>query len=231
MSMAIPATLPPPGQALNKRKHPDTTTTDISPKKKRVAIDPSEYQSPSLEPYRPLLAALQTKYEVQPMSVVSSTSISKHINKALAHLGRFSFLDDSVLPGVVLLYAKSKAANKVVTVAETIRRRIAEGDQKWYQYNVLYEIASPAGPESEPSMIEDTMLVDEDDGQEEKNIESTGPTIFESAVEPAELKNQSIMSVFISRVPIAELLPFCSTGAQTNAHDVEKKRKVRLGLP
>ncbi|KAH8887733.1 hypothetical protein GQ53DRAFT_267292 [Thozetella sp. PMI_491] len=236
MSTTVPPTLPPGRQ--NKRKQPGTISADSSPKKLRVTSGPSatpSSSSQSLEPCAPLLADLQSKYEVKHMSVISSTSICKHIDKALGHLSRFSFLDDSVLPGVVLLHAKSKAASKLITIAETIRRRVAECDQKWYQYNVLYEIVSPPGLDHEPSIVEDTMLVYDSDSQGGEGNNSNGylgptePTVFESATEAISVQHHAVMAIVISRVPVAELAPFCKAGVQTNADSVERKRKERFG--
>ncbi|KAK0614998.1 hypothetical protein B0T17DRAFT_540796 [Bombardia bombarda] len=142
-----------------KRKLPTENHDDPTAKKQRVVANISggsgsngstttttttttNAPSPYLQLHEPLLARLSPKYNVKAMSVMPSTSISKHVDKALQHLGRFSVWDRSVAPGVVLLSAKAGASTKLITISELIRRRIGESEQKWYQYNVLSETES-----------------------------------------------------------------------------------------
>ncbi|KAL2264943.1 hypothetical protein VTJ83DRAFT_7453 [Remersonia thermophila] len=99
--------------------------------------------SPYTQIYRPLIDRLSPSFDVQPMSVMPSTSIRGHVDRALSHLGRFSPWDLSVRPGVVVLCARSPAAAKLVTIAELVRRRVGEAEQKWYQYNVVSETVAP----------------------------------------------------------------------------------------
>ena len=237
MSFTIPATQPSNLQNTSKRKRPESSKDDILAKKQRFMQEdatPVSTLSSSLTPLESLLSELRPKYEVKTMSVITSTSICKHIDKALAHLSRFSFLDASVLPGVIVLYTKSKAASKAVTVAETIRRRISEGGQKWYQYNVLYEIALHAQTARESSIVEETLLSDDETSPESFGLLHTGATrasLWDLAVDAPKSQSQAVMAVFISRVPVAELLPFCNTGVQTNASEIDRRRKDQLGLP
>lgn len=139
---------------------------------------------PAFQPYESLLAKLRPRYEVKTMSVMSSTSIAKHVDKALQHLDRFNLWDQSVLPGVVLLSAKPAASSKLITIAELVRRRIGEGEQKWFQYNVLTEteeeeeVTGPGAGGME--IVEDTVMDltkdggDDDDDNEEEAFETMG---------------------------------------------------------
>ncbi len=138
MSVVIPSTQPPSVVSASiKRKHSSEAPA------KDVALKGNVYPAMAQFPIRcpssptePVLVRLRSKYEVKPMSVLPSTSIRKHIDSSRASRP-LQFLDERVLPGVVLLHAKSKAASKAITIAETMRRRINEAAQKWYQYNIL----------------------------------------------------------------------------------------------
>lgn len=245
-----------------KRKYAISDSHDPNPKKPRVAdlhppaSHPSNHlqsQSQSLEPYRPLLDRLKPRYEVKHMSVMPSTKTSSHITKALEHLSRFSVWDQSVLPGVILLTAKSVASSKLITISEVVRRRIGESEQKWYQYNVLNETT---GDSQQPlqrqhqaaammnrSVVEDTYMLT--GGHQESNAEDGGaddqdnyfetsaaaaPTVYEQAVHPLITKPKPLLAVFFSRVPLEELKILPNIGAQTNEEHIEYLRKRKMGL-
>ncbi|KAK3935892.1 hypothetical protein QBC46DRAFT_396395 [Diplogelasinospora grovesii] len=232
--------------APTKRKLPSEEKHPALPKKQRIAIDLAGEQQtaspPSVQLHEPILAKLRPKYEVKTMSVMPSTSISKHVDKALEHLGRFSAWDKSVLPGVVLLYAKSGAASKLITISEVVRRRIAEGEQKWYQYNVLgeTECAATQVEEKERSVIEETVLAaegantgkneeEEDDGSDDDEyFETSKPTIHELAVDPPKVRHQAWMTIFLSRIPIEELKRTANVGLQTNEQHINLKARKRV---
>jgi hypothetical protein len=173
------------------------------------------------------------------MSVMPSTSISKHVDRALEHLGRFSPWDQTILPGVVLLCAKAAASGKLITIAELIRRRIGEGEQKWFQYNVLNETAmeepapAPAAPET--SVVEDTFMAVDGEGvdgadDDDEYFETRQPTIHEQAVQPAKVRYKAHISVLLSRIPLDELRAERYVSMQTNDQTVEYLRKKKMGL-
>ena len=231
-----------------KRKYASSETHDPIPKKQRVVAPVP--QPSNLDAFHPFLAKLKPKYEVKHMSVMPSTKEATHITKALDHLSRFSVWDQSVLPGVVLLTAKSVASGKLITIAEIVRRRIGECEQKWYQYNVLNEAES--GPQLqlqhqqqqqptmiERSVVEDTFMAidggegskadDDDDDYFETSVVAA-PTIHEQAVNPVVVKYKQLMAVFISRVPLDELKPLRNIGFQTNEDYIAHLRKKKMGL-
>ncbi|KAK3402129.1 hypothetical protein B0T20DRAFT_476231 [Sordaria brevicollis] len=213
---------------------------------------------PAFQPYESLLAKLRPRYEVKTMSVMPSTSIAKHVDKALQHLDRFNLWDQSVLPGVVLLSAKPVASSKLVTITELVRRRIGEGEQKWFQYNVLTETEEEETPDDGGRMVivEDTVMdltKDGDDDEEEEAFETMGnsnqrqqqrqqqqhgtggggrgpQTIFERAVEPPKIRHNKFVSVFLSRIPIEELRTMRNIALQTNELHIEHLKKKRVGL-
>ncbi|AEO64539.1 uncharacterized protein THITE_48538 [Thermothielavioides terrestris NRRL 8126] len=232
--------------ASSKRKFP-TDNNELARKKRRAADPetalPSESQAADSTPttsyysqvYGPLLRKLNQKYEVKPMSVMPSTSIGKHVDRALEHLGRFSAWDTSVLPGVVLLCAKSSASGKLMTIAEIIRRRIGESDQKWFQYNLLSEmvVEEPAEPAEEDSVVEDTFMAADrgsEEGADDEYFETIQPTIHERAVQPAKVRYKAHVTVLLSRVPLGELKMEKNVSLQTNEHHIEYLRKKKMGL-
>lgn len=231
----------PPG----KRKHPETGSS-IANKKPRPDNTASQ-PSASLQPLSGFVTDLQPKYEVKTLSVLSSTSIAKRVDTILEHLSRFHPWDPTVLPGIVLLYARSNTTNKLITIAETVRRRIHEADQKWYQYNRLYEMdwaakQNGAGRSSDdPSVIEDTIVgaddsaapgSDDDDYFETMNgLAAAVPTQFERAVHGEKKAPQMAhMSIFLSRLPVPELRARDNFAVQSNEEHIDYIRKKRAGL-
>ncbi|KAK4176060.1 hypothetical protein QBC36DRAFT_330093 [Triangularia setosa] len=258
-----------------KRKFPSDDINPTSSKKKRTGAGRLEgrfhsqsqtQQTSSSTPkpqnassfariYNPVLERIISKYEVKAMSVIPSTSISKHVDKAFQHLGRFSAWDHTVLPGVVLLCAKSATSNKLITIAELVRRRIGESEQKWYQYNILSETVVYEDPvsvrtqqqplEDFASIVEDTYMdVDgEGDGQqgnaergggsggaEKGYFEAMRPLIHEQAVDPAKPRYKAHMTVLLSRVPLEELRVLANMGTQTNEQYIDDMRRRKDGM-
>lgn len=238
-----------------KRKHAGDLDDSITAKRARDDANPatSPALSQSAQPLRTLIAELSPKYDIKTLSVLSSTSISKRVNSVLSHLGRITAWDTSVLPGVVLLYARSNSTNKLITIVETVRRRIHEAEQKWYQYNRLYEMEWAAKQQSRgrqpqshrtETMIEDTIMsLDNDDdgggdsgedGQDDGDdfeVMATPQTVFERAVHGEEkTKQMAHMSIFLSRIPIPELKAKENFALQSNEEYINYVQKKKSGL-
>lgn len=234
-----------PNRRAGKRKFL-SDGNDAVQKKRRAAgpqaENPAQTQTQNPTPatssysqvYNPLVAKLRPKFEVKPMSVMASTTISRHVDRALEHLGRFSAWDQTVLPGVVLLCARSAASGKLVTISELVRRRIGESGQKWFQYNVLSETVVEEPAEEEPSVVEDTFMAAErervEGGADGEYFEPVRGTIHERAVHPPKVRYKAHMTVLLSRVPLDELKPERNVSLQTNEQQVEYLRKKNLGL-
>ncbi|KAM7199357.1 hypothetical protein V8F20_005752 [Naviculisporaceae sp. PSN 640] len=242
----------PRAAAQAKRKFTNNSDNhNPNPKKQRVidlhnpASHPSVQQSPYLEPYRPLVDKLKPRYQLKHMSVMPSTKVSQHVDKALNHLSRFNLWDQAVLPGVIFLTAKSVASVKLITIIELVRRRIGEGGQKWYQYNVLSETEDDRPPLHhqqqtimDRSVVEDTyMAIDDrqereegenDDDDNDDYFETSvlaAQTIHEQATSPPTPFHKRLMAIFISRVPLDEIKNLPNIGYQTNEHDIADLRK------
>lgn len=276
--MAAPSLLVPessPADITTKRKHADgdPESDHTSQKKARLASTPHQHpaaaaaqpgpeavanpvqptSSLAVSPPDPLLGELATRYEVLALSVVSSTSIARRVDRILAHLGRFHPSDMSVLPGVVLLRARAGEAAKLVSVAELVRRRVAEAEHKWWQYNRLYE--APAGGEGgraarnhnhqnhrsgrqhaaacaaemQPSVIEETDLMGMDNDDDDDDFEFMQLPL-ERAAAPQKTRNQPQLGIFLSRVPVPELAAMDNVTVQSNADEIEYQCKKRAGL-
>ena len=249
-----------PGSHLNKKQR-TTGTSNIQQTASPLQINQNQNQTssnnaaaaavvtPAFQPYESLLTKLRPRYEVKTMSVMPSTSIAKHVDKALQHLDRFNLWDQSVLPGVVLLSAKPVASSKLVTIAELVRRRIGEGEQKWFQYNVLTETEEEEAVGGGMEVEEDTVMdLTKDDEDEDEAFETMGghhnnsihrqqqqhggrqQTIFERAIEPPKIRHNKFVSVFLSRIPIEELRTMRNIAVQSNEQHVELLKKKRVGL-
>ncbi|KAK3305359.1 uncharacterized protein B0T15DRAFT_194636 [Chaetomium strumarium] len=235
-----------PNTHTSKRKLP-SDSHDLVPKKRRAAGLQTRVETERGPPtststtrsysqvYNPVLSKLGRKFDVKVMSVMPSTNISKHVDRALEHLGRFNAWDQTVLPGVVLLCAKSAASSKLITIAELTRRRVGESNQKWFQYSLLSEtvIEEAVQPAEEPSVVEDTFMVVDREGMEgtvDDYFETIQPTIHERAVQPAKVRHKAHITVLLSRVPLDELNAEKNVSLQTNEQHVEHLRKKRMGL-
>ncbi|KAL8418680.1 hypothetical protein RB594_002047 [Gaeumannomyces avenae] len=237
MAMSVmPSTMP----ALVKRKLNPQSGPDAANKRQRVGnTGPQPAPGLSSEPHESLLMELRPKYDVATFSVISSTSIAKRIDQILAHLGRFHPIDMAVLPGVVLMHARSRDAAKMVSVTELVRRRIHDGGQKWYQYNRVYEVE--VGMPEEDTVIEETVVLgahrtndqttrgrgggDRDSRLDGSPADST-PSVFERAVLGQPKSGQALyMSIFLSRVPISELRAKPFITAQSNSDSIDQQRR------
>jgi hypothetical protein len=117
-----------------------------------------------------ILPALAGRYDVRNLCIKSASAINRKVETALEHLSRVDMLDNKVLPGVVVAYARAPVAGKLVSVMEIAKRRIREGEQKWYQYNRVDPLPGGSGGAGDPtggagedtfvdtSVIEETVL-------------------------------------------------------------------------
>jgi hypothetical protein len=233
--------LQPASPSLKRKQHAEAKEAP-SLKKARVdaAVQPLQPSPVLLQPLSDLIADLKPKYEVKILSVLSSTSINKRVDSILQHLGRFHAWDRSVLPGVVLLHARSSATNKLITVAEIVRRRVQESDQMWFQYNLMHETVlakqadqqKPRQPE-DVSAVENTFMpVDDKEEDDEDYFETMqADAAFETAVHgQPKAKKLGHTSIFLSRVPVTELASKPNVATQTNKEYINYLTQKRLGL-
>ncbi|KAI6089874.1 hypothetical protein F4821DRAFT_43935 [Hypoxylon rubiginosum] len=196
-----------------KRKRADTIPNPVHPNK-RARLETSLNVS-SAEDIR-TLQAVESKYEVQVQSVISSSKIQKKVTSILRYLA-VPPNGDAVSPAqktrVVVLRAKASDAGKLVSIAEIAKRELGkdnDGEHVWYQYISLGEELKEIPRDDGNTIIEETRLGGDDDDFE------TMKTPFERAIEgQPRLRGVPIMSLFLCRASIEELKK--RYGEQTNA--------------
>lgn len=225
---------PAPVQSMPKRKSPEESHAQTSKKQRNAsATQPNPAAGHYFDSFEPILSRLRPKYNVKTMSVMPSTSIQKHVDKVLGHIGQFDAWDLSAMPGVVFFSASLNASNKLVTIAELVKRRIGESEKKWYQYNVLRETEC----EDDRSRVEETFMgmdlvadAEDDNDEEEEYFQTMEQTPHAQALDPPTVRRKSYMSIFFSRVPIDEIRGIPDISLQTNEAHVDylwKKRQSR----
>jgi hypothetical protein len=233
MAADRPSALQPPKQVNAKRKR--EAQPEVPAKKPHSGPNTAQLgHQLRIEPHEALLTELRPKYGVLVLSVLSSSKIEQRVTRMLEHLGRTSLTDLDLLPGVVLLHARDSDVAKMITMAEIVRRRIHESDQKWYQYNRLYHVETEVP--AEPTVIEDTLMALEgengivmSDGDDDA-FESMPPRHREALIEKAKTTSRPYMSIFLSRLPISELRGKDDITYQSNESQIEAKRRKQVGL-
>ncbi|APA12650.1 predicted protein [Sclerotinia sclerotiorum 1980 UF-70] len=165
---------------------------------------------------------LTRTYQTTQMSILSSSQIQKKASRILSILSTFSFSDPT--PHVVLLSAKAPVACKLISIAEIVKRELANNGAKWFQYNVVGELSTTIprsyteiGKDETEKEGGDEGDVEMKDGGEEEAFEVM-KTPFERALEAEErpkVRGVATLSLYLSRVRIESLKKIY--GEQTNA--------------
>ncbi|KAK6851180.1 hypothetical protein PG987_000814 [Apiospora arundinis] len=146
------------------------TATTVSSKRPRLASTLNIVESSDTK----ILAAVESKYDVQTHSVISSSKIQKKVTSVLRHLEQTT--PEGMLPKrsrVSVLRARATDAGKLISIAEIAKREMLKSDgrhdeaKRWYQYIALgsemkeVERQTPknyGGQREGKTVIEDTML-------------------------------------------------------------------------
>ncbi|KAI4867383.1 hypothetical protein F4820DRAFT_211048 [Hypoxylon rubiginosum] len=199
-----------------KRKRADTVPIPFS-SNKRARLETSLNVS-SAEDIK-VLQAVESKYEVQVQSVISSSKIQKKVTSILQYLSAPPNSDATSIAQkarVAVLRAKASEAGKLISIAEIAKRELAKGKddgRNWFQYISLGEELKEIPRDDGNTTIEETRL---GDGEDDAGFE-TMKTPFERAIESQpRLRGVPIMSLFLSRASIEELKK--RYGEQTNAN-------------
>ena len=115
---------------------PSSLRTDAVAPVKETKISESVSNQTAIEIPREV-QHLATKYDFTSMSIISSSKIERKTRNVLERVSKFSFTDVKGKPGVVILHAYAKNANKLVTIAEVSKREIEREKGKWWQYTKL----------------------------------------------------------------------------------------------
>lgn len=215
------------GASSAKRKRSeDTPATEPQQRKKaRLTSDLSMTSSKDIK----LLKAVQSKYDVQVHSVISSSKIQKKVTSVIQHLTSSVPTPSSTKGAVSILRAKAADAGKLITISEIAKREISKqkgvDDGRWFQYIGLGEEIKETAKEKDKSkgegktIVEDTMLGGEvqmeDEPQDDADDKTDDDDVddFEIMQTPHEraiegrpmLRSIPIMSLFLSRISIVEL--------------------------
>ncbi|KAK2004155.1 hypothetical protein LX36DRAFT_706467 [Colletotrichum falcatum] len=216
--MAEPPPIKQPQGGNKKKRKPPTTAESAEPKKSKAA-PPSGPTTP-LPTHDALLASLRPKYDVLPAFTISSTKIQKRVSWLLQHLRKD---DGDPRKRAVLLYARPGDVVKMITIAELVKRIVAEDQAgRWYQYNQMYELPPKA------EVVEETMLGataggsgggddNDDDDDDDNDSFEVMESRFERAVLPPPVSRAAkSLSVFLSLAPIPELRAKDDVTTQTN---------------
>ncbi|KAM0333219.1 hypothetical protein ACHAQA_001879 [Verticillium albo-atrum] len=158
-----------------------------------------------------VLADLKTKYDILPALVISSSKIQKRVTYLLQHLRRDS---GDPRPRVALLHARPHEVCKMLTIAEQLKRSLAEGaavgaGARWFQYNMLYAMPVRA---KEAEAVDETVLggngaaaSEASDDDEDDDFETMENRFERAVVPPPSARVTMSLSIFISTVPVPEL--------------------------
>ncbi|KAI0540522.1 hypothetical protein GGR58DRAFT_133700 [Xylaria digitata] len=235
-------TSPKGGQfAPPKRKRADTSssTEPITTNNKRQCLASS--LCPSSDDDAKVLSAIETRYEVQLQSVISSSKMKQRVLAMLRHLTpptTVSSAEPTLITAisktrVSVLRAKSTEAGKLISIAEIAKREIekerpasdgavSEAGQgsktgRWFQYIALGEELQQRNREEGNTVIGETVLGGSGAGEQDDDDHGfeVMKTPFERAIEGRPIVRRiPVMSLFLSRSPIEELKR--RYGEQTN---------------
>ena len=160
----------PPAPSTAATATTTTTATTTSSKRPRLASALNIIESSDAK----IVAAVESKYDVQTHSVISSSKIQKKVSSVLRHLQQTTPKTSSLeRPRVSVLRARASDAGKLISIAEIAKREMlmSGGRQneakRWYQYVALgsetKEVGrrTPKGPGFQgegKTVIEDTVL-------------------------------------------------------------------------
>ncbi|KAH7255861.1 uncharacterized protein BKA55DRAFT_538229 [Fusarium redolens] len=184
-----------------KRKPDTNISKDAHLPKRPRSNDPKTPIPALLAPHETIVAELNSKYDILPASVISSTQIKNRITQVANHI-----ITQGDRPRVALLYARTGDVCKLITVVEKCKRIVNEEGKAYYQYNQLFD-----QPEKSKSkdIVEETILekdAQEDNDSDNDDFEVMHNSRFEDAVLPKPSpRSVKSMRVFISTVPIQEL--------------------------
>ncbi|KAK1593117.1 uncharacterized protein LY79DRAFT_669467 [Colletotrichum navitas] len=197
----------------NKKRKPSTTAESAGPKKSRAS---SSGPTTPLPAHDALLASLRPKYDVLLAFTISSTKIQKRVNWLLRHLRKD---DGDPRKRAVLLYARPGDVVKMITIAELVKRIVAEDEGgRWYQYNQMCELPPKV------DVVEETMLGGgpakvaggSDDDNDDDDFEVMESRFERAVLPPPASRAAKSLSVFLSLAPIPELRAKDGVTTQTN---------------
>ncbi len=220
-----------------KRKPSVDSPAPQSPSKRPRAAGPADptqpnggqTQSPLQAPHAPILRDLAAKYDVLPLSIISSTAIAKRLVQSKEHLrpNDTTTPSDETKPKVVLFYARTAEVCKMITVVEQCKRLLADQGGFWWQYNQMFDLPADqlrlkktknsnrkTVDGVDVTVVEETKLPEEDaenvdsdsDSDSASDAFETMRDRFEKAVGPRESERKTkSLRIFLSTIAVPEV--------------------------
>lgn len=233
--------------AVNSNEIIDLTSADQhTPPRKQRRVGPSNSTIPRtlpMAPHEDVLAELKGKYVILTASIISSSNIHKKVDQVLDHLGFINMMDPDCLPGVMMVHARARDINKLVTVMEKCKHRLSERKERWFQYNRVYEVAEEQGGGKKKenihngdsdngcsasgtgAAVDDTIMGAQEEQDQDGAFEPTRSlhdlTLRDRPT--AELNKNAFISIFLARVPMPELRAKPSFTEQNNEVEISYK--------
>merc|ERR1711967_181476 len=112
------------------------------------------------------------KYRHVQLNVLSSTQIASRTSKIISHLEGQPGEDGK--PTVVSLTARAKAASKLISIAEIVKRDLAAREVRCYQYNALDSELADIPRDRRPKQPADPVGGAEEDEESDEAFETMG---------------------------------------------------------
>ncbi|KAI6878860.1 hypothetical protein D0869_12467 [Hortaea werneckii] len=138
------------------------------------------------------------KYRHVQLSVLSSTQIASRTSKIISHLEEQPREDGK--PTVVSLTARAKAASKLISIAEIVKRDLAARGSRCYQYNALDSELADIPRDGRPKQPKESVGGAEEDEESDEAFETMG-----APTGPTKKRSMPVMTIYFSKVPIKEL--------------------------
>ncbi|RYP81198.1 hypothetical protein DL770_005966 [Monosporascus sp. CRB-9-2] len=205
-----------------KRTDSDSAVLEISNKKPRLG----EILNLSSQSEIAVGDVLEDKYDVQLLSVLSSSKIQKRVSAVLQHIGptgSSKAITSTKKPRISILRARAADAGKLITIAEIVKRELEErggetAEPRWFQYIALGEEIKEKQRGEGKTIVADTVLgglAADEEGDGSGDFE-TMKTPFERAIKGRPfVRETATMSLFLSQISVDGLKK--QYGEQTNA--------------
>jgi len=131
-------------------------------------------------------------YNVKQLKVISSSKISQRAKAIIEHLNQ----NETTLPGLIVLTAQPKAASKLISIVEIVKRQI--------QFDKLFNVYQYTTIIPEKVVISSLQTNDEQQNKEDDQSEIKGPA-FESRLGNPKFRIIPILTIYLTTRAIPEL--------------------------
>lgn len=146
-----------------------------------------------------MAASLREKYEIVKLSVVSATKISSRAPVIVARLSEEQQKDDKHV--VIMTTAKSRCANKLISIVEIAKRELATNGTTCYQYNELSSELVDIPRETKKAYGNENGS----DGNDPAENSDDAFQTMSVPVDPTKKRSKPSLTVYLSSVPVKEL--------------------------